>query len=284
MMFTLSTNPASNSLIEIFDLDGTLTEEFSAAVGDKTNSGLNTYSFWNLITRDLVTNKIEFDEKATAWKKMVTTAEHIDRVESSREMTEIGIRSFCENYRNALSVRKKAAEITKLLLKYNIVIPEAIEYLKHRLEQNVICIISTASYEDGALGFIDGLIECGLLPKDLASKIIVSGTQIDWIQLKVTHMNVDKNKLLGLENIFKCSIDKLKPRVQAVFGDDPAINDKALLDGVCDHSFVIKTTKNANMHLPACCIFSNWQELIQCKDALNELHQQKRKQRLSCKL
>lgn len=271
-------NDDGNLSIEIFDLDGTLTEEFSSAIGDKTATGIGTYSYWNLITRDLVSDKSEFDTKATAWKRMVTTTEGIDRIESSKDMTEIGMQLFCQANRSADAVQRKAAEITKLFFKHGIVITEAIEYLKYRLSQNVICVISTASYEDGAKGFVDGLVECGLIPRELTAKIVISGTQINWEQLKVTHMNVDGNKLLGIERIFRQPIDRLRPRIHAIFGDDPAINDRALLSGLCDYSFVIKTVKNASLRLPACCIFSDWIELTTHRDQLEGLHKQKKAQ------
>jgi phosphoserine phosphatase len=162
--------------IEIFDLDGTLTEEFSPTIGDKTKTGIETYSYWNLITRELVTDKNEFDAKSSAWKKMVTSAESIDKIESSKDMTEIGLQLFRQENRNADVMQKTATEITKLFFKYGVIVTEAIEYIAYRLKQNVTCVISTASYEDGAKGFINGLAICGLIAPELAAKIIISGT------------------------------------------------------------------------------------------------------------
>lgn len=258
--------------IEIFDLDGTLTEEFSSIVGDKTKTGIETYSYWNLITRELVADKNEFDAKASAWKKMVTTTNGIDKIESSKDMTEIGLQLFRQENRSADVMQKIAFEITKLFFKSGIIVIEAVEYLTYRLKQNVTCVISTASYEDGAKGFVNGLVACGLIAPELAAKIVISGTKIDWQQLKITHMNVDNNKILGLEKTLGQPIEKLKPKICAIFGDDPEINDKALLGGLCDHSFVIKTIKNAHMTLPSCCVFSSWREIINHADKLEDLH------------
>lgn len=257
--------------IEIFDLDGTLTEEFAPEIGDQTGYGLTTYSFWNLITRELVVNQSEFDLEAAAWKKMVTTKIEIDKVESSKEMTERGIKLFDQKYQNAAAVRQKAASITKLFFQKGIIIRDAIEYLKYRLSQQVICVISTASYEDGALGFVDGLVDCKLIPQSLSSKIMISGTQIDWSSLRVTHMNVDMNKLLGLERVFNQSMAEIQPRINAVFGDDPAINDRALLDGLCKHGFVIKNAKNAGLSLPTNCVFASWKDILFHRDNLKLL-------------
>jgi hypothetical protein len=85
-------------------------------------------------------------------------------------------------------------------------------------------------------------------------------------------MNVDSNKILGLEKTLRQPITELKPKIKAVFGDDPEINDKALLGGLCDYSFVIKTIKNAHMNLPSCCVFSSWKEIINHADRLKDLH------------
>jgi hypothetical protein len=247
--------------IEIFDLDGTLTEEFSSEIGDQTKSGLTTYSFWNLITRDLVIDKDEFDSKAASWKKMVTTTADIDKVQSSKKMTEVGIELFQSKYQNADAVRSKATEITKLFCQSGAIIFDAIKYLSYRLSQGVTCIISTASYEDGARGFVDGLVACKLLTKELANRIVFSGTRVDWEKLQVTHMNVDKNKLLGLTFATGKSLDEIRPQIKTVFGDDPEINDRALLNGLCKRSFVISTVKNKNCDLPNGCVRTDWKEI-----------------------
>lgn len=262
-----------STYIEIFDLDGTLTEEYSHEIGDKTKSGLTTYSFWNLITRNLVANKNEFDEEAAAWKRMVTTTDGIDKVQSSKEMTEVGIKFFQDKYKNADAIRNQAAEVTKLFFHGGIIAFDAIKYLNYRLKQGVVCIISTASYEDGARGFVDGLVDCDLLPQELAEKIVFSGTRIDWDKMQVSHMNVDNNKLLGLTLTTGYAIKTIKPQIKAVFGDDPKINDRALLDGLCKHSFVIKTAKNKDFDLPAGCVFVDWKDIYCYRDQLPWLHQ-----------
>jgi hypothetical protein len=178
---------------------------------------------------------------------------------------------FQEQYRNSESIIEKAAEITKDFFKSGLIVNDAIKYLDYRLRSGTICVISTASYEDGAIGFVKGLVECGLLEKTYADKIIFSGTKIDWEKLQVSHMNVDKNKLVGIENVFKLPMEQIKPKIFAVFCDDPEINDKALLE-VGKHSFAIKTHKNLASALPVNCVFSDWAEIFKCKDNLSYLH------------
>jgi hypothetical protein len=191
-------------------------------------------------------------------------------------MTEVGIKLFQDKYKNASEVRKRAAAITKLFSQSGIIIFDAIKYLNYRLNQGITCIISTASYEDGARGFVDGLVDSDLLLQKLAEKIVFSGTRIDWDKLQVTHMNVDNNKLLGLTLATGCAIGKIKPQIKAVFGDDPKINDRALLDGLCEHAFVIKNAKNKAFNLPVGCVFADWKDIYFYKDQLPVLHKKLR--------
>ena len=258
-------------LIEIFDLDGTLTEEFSPKIGDKTGYGLQNYSLWNLITRELTKNKKEFDEAAENWKKYVIATKDIDKITASKDMTEIGIRMLAKKNQNALAIQNKAAEITKIFFNNGIIIAAAIDYLKYRLTERVVCVISTASYKEGAYGFIQGLVRCNLLNKELADKIVVSATQIDWQKLCVTHMNVDTNKLRGLEQVLQMDIESMRSHIMAVFGDDPDINDRALLE-LGKYNFAIKNDKNQNAALPHNCVFSNWPDIFANKNNLQSLH------------
>lgn len=257
--------------IEIFDLDGTLTEEFSPALGDKTGFGLNTYALWNLITRDFVTDQQEFDQQAVAWKEMVISTPNIDKISSSKDMTEIGLKLFAEKNKNADAIKRKASEIAEMFLSKGIVIMPAIKYLACRLQEETTCIIATGGYEDGAIGFIDGLVRCGVLDKLLATKIIFSGTKINWQELKVSHINVDTHKLLGIEKVLKLPLSHIKPNVFATFGDDPEVNDRSLLE-LGKYNFAIRTHKNMNAALPPNCMFADWPEIFEHKDNLDYLH------------
>ena len=53
--------------IQIFDLDGTLTIEFDSREGDRTDEGLDTYSYWHRITRKLALDPEAFDARENAW-------------------------------------------------------------------------------------------------------------------------------------------------------------------------------------------------------------------------
>lgn len=269
------TQNGNNERIEIFDLDGTLTLEYDPKVGDKTGLGLATYSFWNLITQALVRDAKEFNVAATNWKSQITAGNISDKIESSKDMTEIGIRMFSAANKKlqGQAVRNEAYKITKLFCEKRIVNEEAVKYLEYRLQQGVDCIISTASYEEGAVGFIDGLIAAGLFhPETWQGRILFSGTQTDWNSLRVTHMNVDQNKLLGLETVCQMPIAQIRLRVQAVFGDDPQINDKALLCDLHDRSFVIINAKNQTMQLAPNCVFANWNDIYRNRDQLPSFH------------
>ncbi len=262
----------AKKLVEIFDLDGTLTEDFSTVAGDKTGFGLKTYSLWNLITRELATNKEEFDTTASEWKQYVTKTPNIDKISSSKDMTEIGASFFPIKNRDSQMIREKAQEITGLFYTKGIINLDAIAYLKDRLEQKICCVISTASYKDGAIGFVNALVKCKLLPKKLSQKILISGTELNWENLTVTHMNVDQNKIVDLERLLKKYYQNNKHEIQAVFGDDPEINDRALL-ATGKYSFVIKTEKNSMAALPDNCVFADWTTILRNKDKIAFLHQ-----------
>ena len=262
---------ASKDCIEIFDLDGTLTGETDKKSVLYNDRGFKTNSYWNLITRELVENKESFDNQARDWKERMQHQTDVDVIEESKKMTELGLQQFRSDCSNDDSVRNKATEITKLFFKHGVIRKDAVDYLRLRLKEGVTCIISTASYEDGAIGFVKGLVECGLLLEELSKKIIVIGNLIDWDKLKVTHMNVDTNKIKSIESRLKVDIEMIKPRIIAVFGDDPAINDRALLE-LGQMSFAIPTTTNEGASLPSNCVFATWPEILANESNLSNFH------------
>lgn len=281
--------------IELFDLDGTLTQ-----------SG---YSLWNLITRALVVNAQDFDAIALNWNNMIKEptisnqqiflrtlqqatvfkqyAAQLDdlaimamkgnKIQSSLAMTEIGIMLLCEAAKNPMTILQTAQKITHEFPE-GVIIIDAIKYLRYRLEQGITCVISTASYEEGAKGFVAGLVKLGLISQELARKIKYSGTQVDWQTFKVKHMNADSNKLRGLEQVFSAelgthiTIEQLRLRIHAVFADDPLINDRAILQGLCKHSFVIRNENNAAINLPHECVFATWSDIYVNRDGIEQLY------------
>ena len=259
--------------IQIFDLDGTLTIEFDPSEGDLTGEGLDTYSYWHRITRKLVPDPEAFDVREKNWIKMIVTAKDIDMVASLKERTKTEIGMFAESDKNNAAIQRQAALMTHDFFSRGILELDAIRYLEYQLRAGVVCAISTGGDESGASGFVDGLVGCELLPQELAGKIVVSGTRINWDEMMVEHLNVGVLKLRGLELVFQKPIDDIQKRTQAVFGNDPDEGDRALLYGFCQHSFVKKTIKNEKVFLPPSCVFfSNWSEIYDYRDRIDELH------------
>lgn len=251
--------------IQIFDLDGTLTTEFNP--------------LWNSITERLVKDSTEFHARADAWKKDITSnpAKYPDKRTASKDMTEIGLKMFREEFSNSGAVVNTAKQLSKEFLDNGVTRLLAIEYLKYSVECGDICVISTASYSEGAEGFLLGLVEAGLIPQQVAEKIIISGNVIDWSTLTVTHMNVDDGKIKGLEETLKMSLEDFRKEVVAVFGDDPAINDRAILE-IGKHGFVIPTSKNLTMSHPVTCVRASWEEILYHKNDLPSLFHLKKNQ------
>ncbi len=259
--------------IQIFDLDGTLTIEFDSAKGDLTGEKLDTYNFWHRITRKLSKDPDAFDVRETAWLEVVMATKDIDMIASLIDRTKSEMSIFNESDKNDGAIRRQAALITHDFLDNGIVELDAIKYLQYQLQEDVLCVISTGGDESGATGFVDGLVDYGLLPKDLAEKIYVSGTLLDWNKMTVEHLNVGPLKLQGLELTFKKSINDIQKRTQAVFGNDPEHGDRAILNGFCQYSFVKKTVKNEQAVLPPSCVFfSSWAKIYDNRNKICELH------------
>lgn len=270
---TVFKNADSAKPIQIFDLDGTLTIEFDPNEGDRTGEGLDTYSYWHRITRKLSNDSDAFDAREKAWLEMVMATKYIDMIASLIERTKIEITMFHENDKNDDAIRRQAALTTRDFLDRGIVELDAVRYLEYQLRDGVICAISTGGDESGAAGFIDGLVIGGFLSKELADKIIISGTRINWNKITVEHLNVGPLKLRGLELAFQTTIDDIQKRTQAVFGNDPEGGDRALLEGFCQYGFVKKTIKNVKAVLPSHCVFfSNWAEVYNNRNNIFDLH------------
>lgn len=255
--------------VDVYDLDGTLTHT-KGGVND-TTSGLATYALWNTITDALVGNAKEFEDRAAQWKQEVQ--HHADKVQSSKEMTEVGLSMFKPENQSAEALQREAGKLAAFFLQHGLVQIPAIQFLAHRIQSEVLCIISTASYEDGAIGFIRGISDArpDLLPKALFEKIRFVGTTVDWQSLKVTHMNADQGKIAGLEGILGQPLAEFRPKIACVFGDDPEINDRALLE-LGRYSFAIYAAKNQRAAVPANCVWSSWESIFENRAALGDYH------------
>src|SRR5579862_9009823 len=129
--------------IEIFDLDGTLTEV--------------DCSLWRLITEKLVEESTMFHSIVDVLRRHVTDNPQIypSKTAASKYITEEALKMFKYHNRNSKSVKKVAFEITLELFEKKLVRTDAIKYLEYALIKNNTCIISTGSYKEGAIGFIE---------------------------------------------------------------------------------------------------------------------------------
>lgn len=259
--------------IQIFDLDGTLTIEFDKNEGDRTGEGLDTYNYWHRITRILANNPEEFDSREKSWLDMVMTTKNIDLLQALIERTKTEIIRFADSDKNDDAIRRQARLLTQKFFTHGILEFDGIEYLKYQLKKGTVCVISTGGDEYGAAGFIDGLVDCKLLPQNLANKIIVSGTRLNWEKMSVSHLNVGPLKLRGLELVFQQPLDEIKEKIQAVFVNEPDGGDLALSKDLCQIVFVKKTVKNMNSDLPSNCVFfSNWSDIYQSRNKIDKYH------------
>ena len=233
--------------IEIFDLDGTLTDEF--------------HPLWNLITEKLVENADEFNHIALQWQADILTNRYPDKQAAAKDMMEKGVRMFAKHHRNAHAVVTMATTITQGLITKGAVRKEAIDYLQRRIHAGITCIISTGSYAEGAAGFLLGLANAQWLTPESAQQIMISGNHIDWETGDVLHINVDHGKITGLEYALKQPLAEFQEDIIAVFGDDPFINDRALFE-LGKSAFCIPTSKNSHLNLPANCQRATWQKIL----------------------
>lgn len=259
--------------VQIFDLDGTLTIEFDRNEGDRTGEGLDTYNYWHRITRKLADNPDDFDRREKSWLDMVMATRDIDMFQALIIRTEMEINRFDESNRNDAAIRREADLLTQSFFRHGILELDAIEYLKYLLNKGVVCVISTGGDTCGAAGFIDGLVNCGLLPENLAARIFVSGTLINWNKMTIEHLNVGFLKLKGLESVLQQPLAEIVKRTEAVFINDPEKGDRALAEDVCPVVFVKKTVKNIIAVLPPNGVFfSSWREIHDARDDIDSLH------------
>ena len=243
--------------ILIYDIDGTLTY----AYGDIQDcTGFDTYAFWPLISRHFSINESALKQSIAEWDVLMKT--EIDPTGSSYRMMQETIRTFI-SIASAQTIRDYAKTITLQFFNRGVLREDAISHLKHNLEIGNTCVFSTGSYQEGAIGFVDGLVEAGLLTLNAAQKIIISGAIVNWGARILVHANVRERKIVGLENTFKASIHELKPRIAAVFADDPLVNDRDILRlAPKDGAYVIPTNKNRHMQISDSYKYLSWEEII----------------------
>jgi hypothetical protein len=244
-------------MIEIYDIDGTLTYGF----GDIPNlTQFATYAFWPLLTEKFTKDVDGFRKRVREWEESMVTES--DPALSSHTMMQEGINTFQENVTHQ-EIRAFAKEVTLQFIHYGVIREEAIAYLSKKVNLGIVCILSTGSYQDGALGFVDALVETGLITQEAGGALRVSGAIVDWKKRELLHANVRERKIKGIEMLLGDKIENIRPNIAAVYADDPWINDHGILEiAPPEKAFVIQTEKNKNQILPGHYVFSTWRSII----------------------
>lgn len=244
--------------IEIFDIDGTLTY----AYGDICDTtGFKTYAFWPLISEHFTKDIAILIKMIEEWEESMKFEQ--DHTGSSHLMMQRSIETFRSNV-TSTEVRSFAKEVTLLFIEKGVIRKEAIAYLEEKVQQGILCILSTGSYQDGAAGFVDALEESKLISKNTALALYISGAIVDWEKGKLLHANVRERKIIGIERLFDQEISTLKEHIQAIYADDPWINDRDILTLAPQaNAFVISTVKNKDKILPNGLLLTTWPLIIE---------------------
>lgn len=185
-----------------------------------------------------------------------------DPTGSSHRMLQRGIDMLCKNITQE-HIYCFAKETTLKFITHGVIRKDAVAFLEERVRQGILCVLSTGSYQDGAIGFVDALTESGLISSTTRDSLLISGAVIDWEQKVVVHANVRDRKLIGLEKVTGHKINALKPHIEAVYADDPWINDRDILGIVSkERAYVITTVKNAGKNLPEGYSHTTWPSII----------------------
>jgi len=248
--------------IQLFDVDGTLTSsEKDEPFASSNLLAYKTFAFWPLLSSLLAKKPCFFESEAAQWNKLMETTPETQKDRSSFDMMERTVREFLYHYVNAEYMSKKAEEITNNFLIHNVIQLNAIQYINECLDNGIICILTTGSYLDGLKGFVNALIKKNILRN--SKNLLLNGAEVNWANKTLIRANVGKYKTENLFNTLKeNNIEEYA--VQAAFGDDPYINDKAILElALPNGGFVIKCKKNVlggfNPQFKHC----TWQEFIQ---------------------
>ncbi len=243
--------------IQIFDIDGTLTHAHGD-IPDKT--GLETYAFWPLLSKYFTQDVNQLNKMIHAWEESMKT--ELDPTGSSHKMMQVSLDTFRGGV-TADTMRSYAKELTLKFIRCGVIRKEAVAYLERQAKQGITCVLSTGSYLDGALGFVDALVEAGLISKETQRSLHISGAIVDWEDYTLIHANVRERKLLGIGMAMGKTLEEVQPHVTAAFGDDPWINDKNILEiAPKGKGYVITTSKNKNKELPSGYSLTTWDSII----------------------
>lgn len=243
--------------IKIYDIDGTLTK----VKGDNdTPDAFETYAFWPLLTYHFANNPKQLKTEVDAWETSDKgTGEAF--IQSSLNMLQRGI-AFFDTTITGHDLQARAKNISLQFIDQNILRLDSIQHLKAALEAEELCILSTGSYTDGAIGFVEALIERNLLPKNALERLIISGAIVDWHTRTIIHANIADNKLKVLFETCRQKTVEFNPdHITGIYVDDPLGNDSGLCALKPDHVHLIRTVKNQSLHFDG-LRHETWAEII----------------------
>jgi hypothetical protein len=232
----------NNNLIDVYDIDGTLTDP--------------KVDLWRLVTERLSSDRSEFHRHWTNWQKIIQDIE--DPFHHSLEMMQLGI-GLLPPGTIGEKVYLTAKNFVLDMIQENQVNQHAIDFIKRQIGRDYQVVLSTANYLEGGKAFADALVEAGWLNQEHRSSITVSGTRVDWDSLSVDHFNMADMKVKGLMTTLQMDEKNIKDRVNFVFADDPLGNDRAILN-LSNNSFVIRNHKNESLLANAAWQFISWEQ------------------------
>jgi hydroxymethylpyrimidine pyrophosphatase-like HAD family hydrolase len=224
----------------LFDVDGTLT--FSEK--DKPISQLDyeTFAFWPLLSSLFAKSPEDFRGAIKEWEIEMALIPAEERDSASFNMMERTIQHFLKKRITAEHIQKKAKEITFDFLNHGLIQTNALNYINACLRENIICVLTTGSYLDGLQGFVETLIQTRCLK--YSPYLLLNGAVVDWKTKKLIKANVGAYKIENLKQTLE-DMHITDYEIMATFGDDPYVNDKALLEmAPKNRAFVIKADKN----------------------------------------
>lgn len=260
--------------IHIFDIDGTLTSIDPDLIAA---TGYATHAYWDLLTFQFIENKQALKDEISAWRLNVAGLSNEAFITSSAEMMQLALLQTTQHI-SEYDIVQHAQKITQDFIKNNIVIHEAIAFLNKKAEEGHLCILSTGSYQSGAIGFLNALHEAGLISSIALDHIMVSGAIVNWEHKQLIHANVHNNKIKGLNDLlqtrfgFSLSTTPLENSHEIhVYADDPEGNDFGILSLTTpENRIVIAHEKNHNAHDRLEYSRMTWDEITK-KDSLKNM-------------
>jgi hypothetical protein len=232
----------NNDLMDIYDIDGTLTDP--------------EVDLWRLVTERLSVDRSEFHHHWSKWQKTIRDMDN--HFCHSLEMMQLGIR-LLQPGAGGEEVYSETKNIVLDMIRDNEVNQQAIEFMKRQIGRDHRVVLSTANYLEGGKAFADALVEAGWLNPGQRSCITVSGTSVNWDSLSVDPFNMADMKVKGLMATLQMDEKNIKDRVNFVFADDPLGNDRAILN-LSTNSFVIRNHKNESLVANGAWHFISWEQ------------------------